>query len=319
MRETRVDTTYAIALALLLHAIPLALFLLAALWPGQDAASAGEPIQAEIFDLNALSASTRSALRRPPEPMAQPEPQTAQEPPPEALPEPMEEITETPPETPPEQQLKPQEQVPDPQETRQEEVKPDSESEETAEREQEARRMQGQRDLTENRETQEEMEQRRMTEMERQRQQQLADIRRQRAEAARQASLSEERLRQLADRRAQQASSDAADATGGTPAPGNRGTEPDSSAAYAKAIADAIRRNWIRPDNILPNQRCRIVIRQLPGGEVIDAQVDASCPYDELGRRSVEAAVLKAQPLPYPGFEKVFQRTLILNFQAEDR
>lgn len=313
MRETSVDRTYAIAFALLLHAIPLAFFLLAALWPGQDAASAGEPIQADVVDVNALSASMRSALRRQPEPLAEPEPATTQEPPPEPLPEPLEEQPE---ETPPEQQLTPQEQVPVPDETQQEEVVPDAESDDAAEREQEAKRQQGQRDLTENRETQEEIEQRRLSEMERQRQQQLADIRRQRADAARQASLSEERLRQLADRRAQQASDAAASAA---PPPGNRGTENDPNAAYSKAIAEAIRRNWVRPDNILPSQRCRIVIRQLPGGEVIDAQVDSSCPYDELGKRSVEAAVLKAQPLPYVGYEKAFQRTLILNFQAEDR
>ncbi len=316
MRENSADRTYAIALALLLHAIPLAFFLLAALWPGQDAASAGEPIQADVVDVNALSASMRSALRREPEPLAEPEPtqpETTEQPPPDPLPEALEEQPE---ETPPEQQLKPQDQIPVPDETQQEEVVPDADSDEAAEREQEAKRQQGQRDLTENRETQEEIEQRRLSEMERQRQQQLADIRRQRADAARQASLSEERLRQLADRRAQQASDAAASAS---PPPGNRGTESDMTGAYKEALMDAIRRNWVRPDNILPSQRCRIVIRQLPGGEVIDAQVDSSCPYDELGKRSVEAAVLKAQPLPYAGFEKVFQRTLILNFQADDR
>ena len=52
---------------------------------------------------------------------------------------------------------------------------------------------------------------------------------------------------------------------------------------------------------------------------MIEARVDPSCPYDELGRRSVEAAVLKAQPLPYAGFEAVFQRTLRLNFVAQER
>jgi colicin import membrane protein len=46
--------------------------------------------------------------------------------------------------------------------------------------------------------------------------------------------------------------------------------------------------------------------------------VSPSCPYDALGKRSVEAAVLKAQPLPYAGFESVFSRELKLNFQAED-
>ena len=32
-----------------------------------------------------------------------------------------------------------------------------------------------------------------------------------------------------------------------------------------------------------------------------------------------EAAVLKAQPLPYRGFETVFNRTLTINFRGEDR
>ena len=52
---------------------------------------------------------------------------------------------------------------------------------------------------------------------------------------------------------------------------------------------------------------------------MIDVQVDSSCPYDELGKRSVEAAVLKAQPLPYAGFEPVFSRNLTVNFEAQDR
>ena len=78
-------------------------------------------------------------------------------------------------------------------------------------------------------------------------------------------------------------------------------------------------RNWTRPENVPQGQRCRIYITQLPGGDVMSAKVDPSCPYDELGRRSVEAAVLKAKPLPYAGFESVFQRNLILNFEAQDR
>ena len=87
----------------------------------------------------------------------------------------------------------------------------------------------------------------------------------------------------------------------------------------------ALRTNsWVaglktRPETVPLGQRCRVRITQIPGGEVIDASVDPSCPYDERGRRSIEAAVLKAQPLPYAGFESVFRRTLILNFEAADR
>ena len=62
-----------------------------------------------------------------------------------------------------------------------------------------------------------------------------------------------------------------------------------------------------------------IFITQLPGGKVIKVDIAPSCPYDALGERSVEAAVLKAQPLPYAGFESVFRRELKLNFQAEDQ
>jgi len=81
-------------------------------------------------------------------------------------------------------------------------------------------------------------------------------------------------------------------------------------------LQDAIQRNWTRPDSVPPGQRCKLVIRQLPGGEVIDVQVAASCPYDDLGKRQVEAAVLKAQPLAYEGFEAVFSRAILLTFRA---
>ncbi len=309
MRETRTDTAEAVVLALLLHAVPMLLLLLASLWRAPDGGTAGEPVIADVVDLDALSASTRAALRRPPERPATPAPQDpAPEPlPEEPLPEPLEE-------TPPEPQLQPQEQLPDPDTVDQQEVVADAAAE-RAEREQEARRRQGQVDLTDERQRQEQAEQRR-TEMQRQREQQLADLRRQRAEEQRKIDLAEERLRQLADARARQAS-----AAAGTPPPGNRGASDNAALteAYRQALMQAIRSNWTQPDNVSPTQVCKIVIRQIPPGEVIDAQVDPSCPYDEQGRRLVEAAVLKAQPLPYRGFEQVFNRTLTLNFRAEDR
>lgn len=307
MRETRADTAEAIVLALLLHAVPMLLLLLASLWRAPDGGTAGEPVVADVVDLNALSASTRAALRRAPERPQPPEPAPPEPEPPleEALPEPLEET--------PEQQLQPQEQLPDPDTVDRQEVVPDAAAE-LAQREQEARRRQGQVDLTDERRRQEQAEQR-QTEMQRQREQQLADLRRQRADEQRKIDLAEERLRQLADSRARQASAAAAG-----PPPGNRGADDNAAlgAAYRQALMQAIRSNWTQPDNVSPTQVCKIVIRQIPPGEVIDAQVDPSCPYDEQGRRSVEAAVLKAQPLPYRGFEPVFNRTLILNFRAED-
>lgn len=318
MRENRADTALAIAFALLLHAVPVLLLLVASLWRTPSSSAAGEPISADVVDLNALSASMRSALQREPVPLAQAAPQEPleeplpEEPLPEALEEPLPE------ETPPEQQLQAQEQLPDPDTVDQQEVKPDSASADTAAREQEAKQRQGQVDLTE-RERQREAEQkaRTATAMQLERDRQLADIRRQRTEQQRNIDLAEERLRQLADRRAQQASNTAAANAG--PPPGDRGADAALRAAYIDALTKAIRMNWTQPENVSSTVACKIVIRQVAGGEVIDAQVDPSCPYDEQGRRSVEAAVLKAQPLPYRGFESVFNRTLTINFRGEDR
>lgn len=315
MRENRADTALAIVFALLLHAVPVLLLLVASLLRTPSSSAAGEPISADVVDLNALSASMRSALQREPVPLAQAAPQEPleeplpEEPLPEALEEPLPE------ETPPEQQLQAQEQLPDPDTVDQQEVKPDSASADTAAREQEARQRQGQVDLTE-RERQQQAEQKARTAMQLERDRQLADIRRQRTEQQRKIDLSEERLRQLADRRAQQASNTAANAS---PPPGNRGVDAALRAAYIDALTKAIRMNWTQPENVSSTVACKIVIRQIEGGEVIDAQVDPSCPYDEQGRRSVEAAVLKAQPLPYQGFESVFNRTLTINFRGEDR
>src|SRR3546814_1551472 len=125
-----------------------------------------------------------------------------------------------------------------------------------------------------------------------------------------------QKLKQIAGLKAKQASEDAA--ASAPPPPGNEGVDTGLRARYAAAIQAAMLRNWTRPENIPLGQRCRIYITQLPGGDVMSAKVDPSCPYDELGRRSVEAAVLKAKPLPYAGFESVFQRNLILNFRSEE-
>ncbi len=40
---------------------------------------------------------------------------------------------------------------------------------------------------------------------------------------------------------------------------------------------------------------CIVHIVQSPGGDVMSAKVDPSCPYDDAGRRSVENAVLRTQ------------------------
>ena len=324
MRETRADTTQALLLALGLHVL---LFLLAflGLWWTRTAApvsAAGPVIEAELIDASALSASMRRTLRERPEPVppvAEPEPEpepVEQEtaPPPQPLPEPAPQDSPVPP------QRQAQERVPVPDTTEQEAVSREAIAGEAREREQEAKRRQEQIDLTERKRQEEAEKKQRLSEMEEMRQKQLADIRRRRALAARDAKVAEAKLKQLQDYQREQVADAATDTATDTAAPaaGNEGVDTGLLARYEAAIQAAIRRNWTRPETVPLGQRCRLTIRQIPGGQVIDVQVQPSCPYDELGRRSVEAAVLKAQPLPYAGFESVFNRTLNLNFEARD-
>jgi colicin import membrane protein len=310
VRETRADTAQALLYAIALHVLLFALAILGMWWTRASApvSAAGSPIEAELVDANALSARMQRALGDRPQPAA-PQPVEEATPPPQPIPEPV------PQEAPVPQQQQAQAPVPEPDTREQEAVDRNAVSAETREREQEAKRRQEQIDLTE-RQRQEEAEQK-----QRLAQQQLDDkikkIQAERAKLARQAELSEQKLKQIADAQARKAAAQA-DASASAP-PGNNGADEGLLARYQAALQQAILRNWTsRPDSTL-GQRCKLVIRQLPGGEVIDVQVASSCPYDELGRRSIEAAVLKAQPLPYAGFESVFSRTLTLNFEAQDR
>lgn len=82
---------------------------------------------------------------------------------------------------------------------------------------------------------------------------------------------------------------------------------------YMAAIQNAVTQNWIRPAN-MSNAPCVVHIVQIPGGNVVSAHASSSCPYDAPGKKSVEDAVLRAQPLPYQGFESVFRREVDFTF-----
>lgn len=164
-------------------------------------------------------------------------------------------------------------------------------------REQELRRRQEQIEL----EQEERRERRERREQERE--EQIADLERDRREAE------DARMEELLAQ--EQATSQ--------PRPGNEGEDDDLLAQYALALQQAITQEWTRPDTVPLGQKCSITILQIPGGEVVGAEVDPSCPYDTLGRRSIEAAVMKATPLPYQGFESVFERRLNITFTARDR
>lgn len=313
MRETRADTTLAVTAALLLHALIFAALFLGLRRTPPAPAGAGEPVTADVVDANALGAATLRALA---EPKQTPPPQPEQAaPPPQPLPSPVPEDAQAP------RQAKPQEQLPQPDTREQERVDRNAVSPETAPKEQQEQHRQAQVDLTDLDKQQKEAEQqRRLSAMEQERAKQIADIQKKRAALQKDINLRQQKLQQLADAQSRNPAEAAAQADAAASAPpGERGTDNGLLAKYRSALQAAIVQNWRRPDSVPLGQRCKIVIRQLPGGQVVDAKVDPSCPYDEAGRSSIEAAVLKAQPLPYAGFEPVFQRTLILNFEAQDQ
>lgn len=144
---------------------------------------------------------------------------------------------------------------------------------------------------------------------------QLDKLKAQSADAERKSRVDKQRLEQLADlNNKPSAPQDVPEASEARTGAG--GQENSLVAEYAGALTSSITQNWLRPDNIPVGVVCLIHIQQIPGGQVISVRVDASCPYDEPGRQSVKNAVLRAQPLPYNGYQSVFQRDLKLNFKV---
>ena len=306
MKETRADTAQAFVFAVLLHLALFAVLFLGLWWTRSATPAAAGAISAELMDASQLSAAMRRTLERKPETL----PVEEVEPEPEPLPEPVPEPVEPQPEA--------QDFIPVPDEVNQEAVTEQPTLTPTEEKKvQEAKQRQEQVDLTELERQQDVQRKQKLTEMEIQRQKQLEDIRRRRAAASREADLAEQKLAQLADARARNAAEAAAPAD--TQVSGAQGSDNGLRARYAAALQAAILAKWTRPDSVPLGATCRLSIRQLPGGQVMGVEVTSPCAYDEQGRRSIEAAVLKAQPLPFAGFEEVFSRNVNLNFRAEDR
>ena len=326
----------AVAWAVGLHLLLAVLLIVSPLltWDRDRLNAAGAPtmeatLDASVADQRAVERALDFTPAPLPEPVEEPAPEDTV-PPPQPIPEP------SPQDAPVERQAEAQERIPVPDTTEQDEARLDAISQEKARQEQEAKRRQEQIDLTERKRQEQAEQQRRLAaQQEEDRQKRIAaeaqqkaeadkrleEIRRQRAQAAREAQLAEQKLRQLADARARQAASSANQSQYGQPAApaGNGGTDADLRGRYAAAIQEAVLRQWTRPESVPVGTRCRVVITQLPGGEVMSAKVQPGCAMDPAGQDSVERAVLKAQPLPYRGYESVFARTLTLNFEARDR
>ena len=86
---------------------------------------------------------------------------------------------------------------------------------------------------------------------------------------------------------------------------------------YAEVIRQKVERNWIRPASARPGISCVVLVKQIPGGDVVDVQV-TECNGDAAVLRSIEAAVLRSSPLPPPPDPKLFDRSLRFDFRPQD-
>jgi len=288
--ERRDDTLLAFGGSLLLHG-GLVLLVLVAMWlkPSvQPADVAGPVIEAVLVDFTA-----------PPLPAAAAKPKPAA-----SKPQPVK----------PPRPVDPEPPKPAPAQDRidQEKVRLAAEALEKAEREQEELRKQQQVDLD---------RQDQLTEMERERQKQLDDIRKLREEAERKRKIEEMKLAQLQDKQKQtdadkqraleqqrMAELTAAEAQRA----GTNGRDDSLKGQYIVAISQWADRNWRRPDTLREGFRCMLTVKQIPGGDVIEVN-SSTCFGDPLVIRSVEAAVQR-EPLPYRGFESVFERVVTIPF-----
>lgn len=290
MAERRDDTLLAFGGSLLLHA-GLVAMVFVAIWlkpTVQPADVAGPVIEAVLVDFTAPPLPAASAKPKP----AAPKPQPVKPPRP----------------------VDPEPPKPAPAQDRidQEKVRLAAEALEKAEREQEELRKQQQIDLDRQDE---------LTQMERERQKQLEDIRKLREEAERKRKLEEMKLAQLQDKQKQtdadrqreleqqrMAELTAAEAQRA----GTNGRDDSLKGQYIVAISQWADRNWRRPDTLREGFRCMLTVKQIPGGDVIEVNA-SNCVGDPLVIRSVEAAVQR-EPLPYRGFESVFERIVTIPF-----
>ena len=81
-------------------------------------------------------------------------------------------------------------------------------------------------------------------------------------------------------------------------------------------IQQKVNRNWLRPSAIVKGLSCRIQVKLIPGGDVVEARVIRSSGNPAFDR-SAEIAVRKASPLPLPSDPRLF--SMFRNFDFEFR
>jgi colicin import membrane protein len=150
------------------------------------------------------------------------------------------------------------------------------------------------------------------------RQKKLKKIQEQRKIAEQESKRQEQELKELAERIKKETK---------TKPQQKRGTEKGESLAeqrnqlmtqYQMAVIAAVERQWNKPASANKGLICRVKVRLIPGGGVIDASIGSPCNANSIVKNSILAAIKKADPLPYKGFENVFDRNASFIFEPRD-
>ncbi len=170
-------------------------------------------------------------------------------------------------------------------------------------------------------------EQRRLAEEERRREEEermreIAELRAQREAAEREREEQERRLAEIArEREAQEAEQRAREeaerlrlSQEQAQADARRATLREE---YMITIQTLVTRNWTRPPTTSPGVACTVRVFQIPGGEIIAAEIVRPCNADQSTRRSIIAAVNRVGELPYRGYESVFEREIDFVFRFD--
>jgi colicin import membrane protein len=299
------DKLRAFALALALHVACILALLVGLLWTHETrpVSMPGPVIEATLVGPTAAP-KARSGSNRPKPAAAKPQPPKPEPPKPEPpKPEPQPEPPKPAEQTPTEVQRQAQ--------VDQERIAALAQETADAERKEQEEKVRQKQVLLE------EEEQRKLREEQKK---QLADIRKQREAAEKKVNLERERLAQLEDRNQQEAEQQAqpeAEHEAAQAQTGAGGADDDLTARYAAAIQAAVTQNWNRPESASAGLRCVLNIAQIPGGDVISVTVGSPCNADPATRNSIEQAVMKAAPLPYQGYQDVFQRNIKFNFKYD--
>jgi colicin import membrane protein len=292
MLQSRLDTIQATIMALLLHAALLLAVWLSARWvwrePTQSAAgpAIAATLEFSAADLHraeqAIKASAKPSKPPTPQPLPSPRPQTSDEP----------------------LQAKPQAPQPQPDTVDQQRLDPNADLPAQQKLADQAHQRQEQVDLTEDIQRQQEVERRQRL------REQLEATRQQLQQAEQLTTMEAQRLQQIADL-SKPLPKPVKPPVAPEPVAGNNGENKNKGLedAYIAALRQTAQENWntsLAPERV----NCQVRFTQYAGGEVVNVEF-LSCPYDAQARESVERALLKT-PMPYAGFESVFQRQVVL-------